>query len=411
MNICILQHVPFEGAGSVLAYFQHSNTHSSVASALQASHQYSVKIVHMYNGESLPPPEWPDLLVVLGGPMGVNDDIAFPWLTIERDFIRHVIDSGASLLGICLGAQLIAGVLGAEVKSNPQREIGWFPVDRHPDLNEHWLGAIFNDRFDSLHWHSDTFELPAGALKVGSTEACENQGYVVKTAAGGEIIGLQFHLEFSTESVQALVTHCEDDIRSSALHPWVQMPHEMLAMPKRFDQANKIMEKILTKMEHSIRQRDVLHPQLKGDCYLLAESNRLWVLLHKNAVLPWFIVVPKGGYRDLDDLAVLDRNRLFELADALSGLLRTRFSSEKINIAALGNMVPQLHLHVIGRHSQDVCWPAPVWGNISEVRSWSEEEVDVLSDEVGAFLSDDVEGIALHQKGAALHQKNEEVSQ
>lgn len=111
---------------------------------------------------------------------------------------------------------------------------------------------------------------------------------------------------------------------------------------------------------------------------MLRETDDLWVLLNKNAAIPWFILVPKGKFRDLDDLSEKQRSHLLHCADAISDLLRSDFKSEKINIAALGNMVPQLHLHVIGRTSVDCCWPNPVWGNLKEEKTWSSADIEAI---------------------------------
>lgn len=365
MNICILQHVPFEGAGTILPFFERT--------------RHRVRMVHIYDQEPLPSSKWPDFLIVMGGPMGVSDENKYPWLAEEKTFIKQVIQSGSWVLGVCLGAQLIANVLGAPVTKNKTPEIGWFPVELSPQINDTWLAGILQPKFEALHWHGDTFGIPEGAKLLGSSEACSNQGFLWQN----RVLGLQFHLEFTPESTALLAEKCADELIDS---PWVQATEQMLSPVRDFRGANACMAKILAHIETAIHEDVKLHPQLDEDSVLLAESNQLWVLLNKNAAVPWFILVPKGKYRDLDDLTPDQRNTLFFCADRLSDLLRSGFRAEKINIAALGNMVPQLHLHVIGRTSSDACWPNPVWGHLTETKSWTRENLDALRQKVKPLL-------------------------
>lgn len=361
MNICILQHVPFEGPGTILPYFQGT--------------QHRVKMVHLYQGDRFPSPKWPDLLIVMGGPMGVHDENECSWLRDEKQFIEEVVNADTWVLGICLGAQLVASVLNAKVSKNHSPEIGWFPVRFNPELDKHWLGEIFSEEFETLHWHGDTFEIPNQAIPLGASQACQNQGYLW----GSRVLGLQFHLEFTPESTALLTEKCADELVDA---PWVQSAEQMLEQPDRFTNANERMSKILSHIEREITSKVELDAQLAQDCIVLAETNQLWVLLNKNASVPWFILVPKGQFRDLDDLNQEQHAVLFRQADVISDLLRADFGSEKINIAALGNMVPQLHLHVVGRTSHDPCWPNPVWGHLTERRDWTPEDIESLKAQI-----------------------------
>ena len=322
----------------------------------------------MYRGEVLPSVKWPDLLIVMGGPMSVHDTADYPWLVEEKKFIAGVIEGPAWVLGVCLGSQLIADCLGATVRKNAVPEIGWFPVTRDPDFTPHWLADILGAEFEALHWHGDTFELPNGAVTIGSSSACKNQGFIW----GDRVIGLQFHLEFTMESTTRLADNSADDLIDSK---WVQSRDELLCDPRRFDKINSLMASVLEGIEEKINSDISLHPQLAEDCHLVIDKEDLWVLLNKNASVPWFILVPKGKFRDLDDLDQPQREGLFRYADSLSAFLRAHFQAEKINVAALGNMVPQLHLHVIGRTSEDPCWPNPVWGNLQDTKAWTANEL------------------------------------
>lgn len=366
MNICILQHVPFEGPGTILPFFEGS--------------VHRIKMIHLYKGQALPSSNWPDFLVVMGGPMGVGDEEHHPWLQDEKKFIGEVIHSGAWVLGICLGAQLIATALGADVTKNKATEIGWFPIQLDPQLETSWLQEIFGAEFEALHWHGDTFALPQGAQRFGSSEACENQGFIWNT----RVIGLQFHLEFTPESTAILAEKCAQELVDAR---WIQTAEEMLSRRNEFAIGNTRMANVLAHIEAQITSDVSLHPQLEKDCIQIGETKMLWVLLHSNATIPWFILVPKGRFRDLDELTEASRTHLLNCSDRISNLLRNHFGSEKINVGALGNMVPQLHLHVIGRTSRDPCWPNPVWGYLSETRDWHADELAELEKLVETALS------------------------
>jgi len=229
MRIHHLQHVPFEGLGTIQHYF------------LNRGHQLSS--THFYLGHELPAMAEFDWLIVMGGPMGVHDEIEFPWLTAEKAFIRNSIESGKVVLGICLGAQLMADALDAEVFKNEHREIGWFPVERKLDATESKLAGVLPDRFEVFHWHGDTFEMPPGARLLASSEACRNQGFVVDS----RIVGLQFHLETTSASAAALIQNCGAELDGSK---FVQTETEILCDETRFLKINGLMDGLLEELEN-----------------------------------------------------------------------------------------------------------------------------------------------------------------
>lgn len=355
MNICIFQHVPFEGAGTILPYFE------------ERGHQ--VEMVHLYTDHQLPDVSAIDLLIVIGGPMSVHDIDEHPFLIEEKRFIREAVEQGKWLLGVCLGSQLIAEALGSKVRKNKETEIGWFPVSQTQNASQSWLADLLPCEFTCLHWHGDTFDLPERAVHVARSPACENQAFVWND----RVIGLQFHLEFTPDSTRALIEKARDELVDG---PWIQTEQEMLRDKSMFDTANNLMAGLLLHIESEIEFQ--LHPQLEKDTHFIAELDCSRVLLNKNAEIPWFILVPRGDYRDLDDMQKLRRNRLLAESDKIADLLRDEFSAEKINVAALGNMVPQLHLHVIGRRADDPCWPNPIWGNLNTESAWSEGQIERL---------------------------------
>ena len=191
MHTHYLQHVAFEGLGSIAPWLETAG--------------HTVSHTRFYETTALPDPTSLDLLVVMGGPMSVNDEAEFPWLAAETCFIRTVIDAGKPVLGICLGAQFIAAAMGAAVYRNPAKEIGWWPVQA-----ETGSGDVF--RFPPtatvFHWHGETFDV-----------------------------------ETTPAPAQAIVTHCRDELVPAM---WIQTETEILAADAaQFADINHLMGAIL----------------------------------------------------------------------------------------------------------------------------------------------------------------------
>ena len=146
----------------------------------------------------------PELLVVLGGPVGAYEDDLYPVLGVEKTLIRERVSSGRPVLGICLGAQLIAAALGSRVYPGPVKEIGWAPVT----LSAAGAGSPLAELTGPmLHWHGDTFDLPAGATHLASTPDCRNQAFAI----GAHVLGLQFHPEVRGEAIESwLIGHAAE---------------------------------------------------------------------------------------------------------------------------------------------------------------------------------------------------------
>lgn len=207
---------------------------------LEQGHQLSA--THLYLGQALPPLDTLDWLIVMGGPMGVYDEAVHPWLVEEKKYIRQAIDSGKIVLGICLGAQLIADVLGAKVSKNRYREIGWFPVKRTAESKSSLFGKVFPESMSVFHWHGDTFDIPAGAVLLASSEACRNQAFSIDD----RIVGLQFHLETTPDSAKALIENGRDELDGSR---YVQTEASILSDASRFSKINDVMQTLLLKLE------------------------------------------------------------------------------------------------------------------------------------------------------------------
>lgn len=170
--------------------------------------------------------------------MGVHDEADLPWLVAEKQFIRRCIDAKKPVLGICLGAQLIAAALGARVYANGEPEIGWWPIQGLPSTGSQVFQ--FPGFHTVFHWHGDTFDLPEGAVHLAQSDACQNQAFQL----GRAVIGLQFHLETTPVSAQSLIAHSGADMRRTS--QYIQSEQEILAAPpEQYEDINQIMSDVL----------------------------------------------------------------------------------------------------------------------------------------------------------------------
>ena len=223
MRAHYLQHVPFEGLGSIESWLQNAG--------------YEISCTQFFNSGVLPEIEDIDLLVVIGGPMSVNDEQEHPWLVKEKKFIRNTIEAGKPVLGICLGAQLIANSMGGKVFPNSAKEIGWFPVS----AVEYESTSVFQfpQETEVFHWHGETFSLPKGAVQIAQSKGCDNQAFQI----GSNVIGLQFHLETTPLSAHAIVEKCRDELVEGE---YIQSEAEILSAPQeRYSSINSLMGRVL----------------------------------------------------------------------------------------------------------------------------------------------------------------------
>ncbi len=204
-----------------------------------ASHGHSWECSLVPERGALPSLSEADCLVVMGGPMSAWEEGRHPWLSEEKRYLEKFIGAGKPVLGVCLGAQLIAEVLGARVYRGPHQEIGWFPVESTPEASQTWLGDTLPARFETFLWHGDTFELPDGAVRVARSVAYENQGFV-----WNRVMALQFHLEVRPEWVRMLVQRDGDQLVESA---HVQSAKTVLGRPESLYQHNNVLIATLLK--------------------------------------------------------------------------------------------------------------------------------------------------------------------
>ena len=227
MRLHCLQHVDFENLAAISGWAR--------------GRGWSLTTTHLYAAEPLPKVDALDWLVIMGGPMNIYEEDRYPWLAAEKDFIAQAMAAGKTILGICLGAQLIADRLGCRVRRGPHPEIGWFPVVKDPLADQTVAGRALPERFEAFHWHGDTFDLPGGAVPLGKSEACACQGFVHNE----RVVALQFHLEFTANRAAAVIENCGAEIGAG---PYEQTAAEMLANPGRFDRLNKRMAVVLDRL-------------------------------------------------------------------------------------------------------------------------------------------------------------------
>ncbi len=222
MRVHWLQHADFEDLGCIAPWLH------------QAGHPVSG--TRLYAGETPPPVTDFDALVVMGGPMNIYEHQQHPWLPGEKALIRAAVDAGKRVLGICLGAQLLADVLGGPVGRNAHSEIGWFPLELSAAGRASPLLGGLPPRFTGFHWHGDTYALPPGAECLASSEACAQQAF----SLGPHLLGLQFHLEVTQPNAQEWFRH-----ERPAPARYVQAPEQILAQQALFEDNNRWMREIL----------------------------------------------------------------------------------------------------------------------------------------------------------------------
>lgn len=197
MHVHFLQHVPFEKP--------------AVFSDWVEKKHYPASRTLLYNNEKCPHQHTFEILVIMGGPMSIYDEKEYPWLKQEKEFIRKSIERRKLVLGVCLGAQLIADALGANVFKNEFEEIGWFPINLTSDGRKHRFFTDFPVTSPVFHWHGNTFEIPENAIHTLENPACRNQAFVYED----HVVALQFHMEIKQENISEMLFFAGNDITPS----------------------------------------------------------------------------------------------------------------------------------------------------------------------------------------------------
>lgn len=229
MHIHFLQHVAHEGPGCIANW--------------ATEREFSTSTSLLDSGKALPKTDKFDWLIVLGGPMSVNDEHLHPWLITEKNLIKQAMQQEKIVIGICLGAQLIAHIAGSEVRANILPEIGFFPVQFNECASKDPVFSSFPKQLTSFHWHGDIFNLPENAINMASSNISPCQAFRINET----IFGFQFHPEATEKSITSMLEHGQQELNPS---PYIQCATEIRSLIHHTKQNNLILFEILDKISN-----------------------------------------------------------------------------------------------------------------------------------------------------------------
>ncbi len=227
MRLQSLQHEPFEDLANIEVWAKDKG--------------HSISRTLLFNNEELPDISEFDWLIIMGGSMNIYDEGKYPWLKNEKNFIAEAIANKKIVLGVCLGSQLAADVIGGKVTKNKYKEIGCFPVSLTREAKSSLIFSTLPSTFNAFHWHSDTFKIPPGAIRIAESKGCTNQAFEY-----GRVIGLQFHLEYSVESINLMFHNCCGEI---VCGQYIQNQDEIISHYDNVQETQSILNLLLDNIE------------------------------------------------------------------------------------------------------------------------------------------------------------------
>lgn len=241
LKVHYFQHIAGEGFGSCYELLKQHNAQ------ITATEFFALPTEQSLDLEALPQVEDVDLLIIMGGTMSVNDEANYPWLKVEKRWICRYLALAKPAIGVCLGGQLIANALGAAVSRNPQQELGWTTVYKVPEVSYDYF--YLPEQFQVMQWHSETFEIPKGAVLLAENEVCRNQMYQI----GTNVLGFQFHPEITPKVLEMFLEN-DEEVANFSGHHVQQVSGLRKSESSKFIQGNQILNQAI---EYVLRKKPV----------------------------------------------------------------------------------------------------------------------------------------------------------